>query len=130
MYVLVEGLLDVYRTGEGNTETRVARIQAGRFFGEMSLLTGEPRSATIRAALNSVVLTIQKPAMVRLLENRPVLVDHLSRSLAERRLADKARESTTANSLQEQSDSLTDQFKKKILGFFRVVFDGSSKLTA
>ena len=130
MYVLVEGLLDVYRSGEGGSETRVARIQTGRFFGEMSLLTGEPRSATIRATLNSVVLTIQKSAMVSLLENRPALVDHLSRSLAERRLADKARELNSANSLQEQSDSLTDQFKKKILGFFRVVFDGSGKITA
>ena len=130
MYVLVEGLLDVYRSGDGNTETRVARIQTGRFFGEMSLLTGEPRSATIRASLNSVVLTIQKPAMVNLLENRPVLVDHLSRSLAERRMADKAREANSPNSLKEQSDSLTDQFKKKILGFFRVVFDGGNKLTA
>ena len=130
MYVLLEGLLEVFRSGEGNRETRVAQIQAGRFFGEMSLLTGEPRSATIRAALNSIVLTIQKPAMVSLLENRPGLVDHLSRSLAERRLADKARELTSTNSLQEQSDSLTDQFKKKILGFFRVVFDGKSKLQA
>lgn len=130
MYVLVEGLLDVYRTGDGNAETRVARIQTGRFFGEMSLLTGEPRSATIRAALNSVVLTIEKSALVRLLERRPGLVDDLSRSLAERRLADKARELTATNSLQDQSDSLTDQFKKKILGFFRVVFEGSGKITA
>ncbi len=130
MYVLLEGLLEVFRTGEGNKETRVAQIQTGRFFGEMSLLTGEPRSATIRAALNSIVLTIQKSAMVSLLENRPGLVDHLSRSLAERRLADKARELSSTNSLQEQSDSLTDQFKKKILGFFRVVFDGGSKLQA
>ncbi|MEI8019205.1 MAG: mechanosensitive ion channel family protein, partial [Schlesneria sp.] len=130
MYVLVDGLLDVYRTGEGNTETRVARIQTGRFFGEMSLLTGEPRSATIRAALNSVVLTIEKSALLKLLEHRPGLVDDLSRSLAERRLADKARELTSTNSLQEQSDSLTDQFKKKILGFFRVVFDGGSRLQA
>ena len=130
MYVLLEGLLEVFRTGEGNKETRVAQIQVGRFFGEMSLLTGEPRSATIRAALSSIVLTIQKSALVSLLENRPGLVDHLSRSLAERRLADKARELSSTNSLQEQSDSLTDQFKKKILGFFRVVFDGKSKLQA
>jgi CRP-like cAMP-binding protein len=126
MYVLLEGLLDVFRSGEGNAETRVARIQTGRFFGEMSLLTGEPRSATIRAAMNSIVLTIQKSAIVSLLENRPGLVDHLSRSLAERRLADKARELSSTNSLQEHSDSLTDQFKKKILGFFRVVFDAGS----
>ena len=130
MFVLVEGLLDVFRSAEGSGETRIARIQTGCLFGEMSLLTGEPRSATIKGALDVVVLKIHKDAMVDLFECRPELVDKLSRSLAERRLADKARESVAVNSLEEQTDSLAAQIKKKIQGFFRLVFDGAVQVTS
>ena len=49
MFILMEGLLTVYINIPEKGETRVAIIGPGNFFGEMSLLTGEPRSATIKA---------------------------------------------------------------------------------
>ncbi len=121
MYVLVEGLLNVYRNTEGKDETRIARMQPGRYFGEMSLLTGEPRSATIRAAIETVVLKIEKSAMVDLLSQRARLADELSRSIAENRLSDKNREASSANNAEAQTVSLADQIKNKIVAFFKII---------
>ena len=121
MYVLVEGLLNVYRNTEGKDETRIARMQPGRYFGEMSLLTGEPRSATIRAAIDTVVLKIEKSAMVDLLSQRARLADELSRSIAENRLSDKNREASSANNAEAQTVSLADQIKNKIVAFFKII---------
>jgi len=53
MFVLVEGLVYVF-AGDDGTEVKVAQIVPGQFFGEMSLLTGEARSATVTAASRTV----------------------------------------------------------------------------
>ncbi len=47
-YILVDGKLDVYiQGGEGSERKKVGEVQAGRSFGEMSILAGLPRNATI-----------------------------------------------------------------------------------
>ena len=122
MYVLVEGLLDVYRNHEGKDgEALIARMQPGRFFGEMSLLTGEPRSATIRAALEVIVLKIDKAAMVDLLSQRVKLADELSRSIAVNRLSDKNRAALSSTNEEAQTLTLADQIKSKIVAFFKII---------
>jgi len=59
-------------------------MKAGDYFGEVSLLTGEPRSATIRAAEDTEVLTMGKEDMRRLLETNSQLAEHVSRTLTQR----------------------------------------------
>ena len=85
------------------------------------MLTGEPRSATIRAAIDTVVLKIEKSAMVDLLSQRARLADELSRSIAENRLSDKNREASSANNAEAQTVSLADQIKNKIVAFFKII---------
>lgn len=122
MYVLTEGLLNVYRATDGNAEALIARIRPGQYFGEMSLLTGEPRSATVRAAVDAIVMKIDKPVMTQLLTSRPALLDQLSRSLAEKRLADTARDSAPEIGVDDPVVSLAAQFKRRISGFFGLLF--------
>ena len=51
MFVLLEGLCDVHiDNAEIGQRVKVAQLNPGQFFGEMSLLTGEPRSATVTAS--------------------------------------------------------------------------------
>jgi hypothetical protein len=72
MYVVAEGLLDVYIQPEDAEElVKVADLIPGQFFGEMSLLTGEPRSATVKAAPGALVYEITKEVIAGLLEKRP-----------------------------------------------------------
>jgi CRP-like cAMP-binding protein len=85
LYVLIEGLLSVNVERDGQLQ-RVARLEPGQCFGEMSLLTGEPRSATIICVTESVVYQINRDSLRHLMEQRPELAGSLSRILAERQL--------------------------------------------
>ena len=76
-FILVDGKADVLvRTG--NSEVRVREIGPGTQFGEMSVLAGVPRAATVRvsAAAGAQVLEIERPAL-RLLRKLPKFSEHL-----------------------------------------------------
>jgi len=81
MFVIREGLFDVVI---GENDWRVARMGAGDFFGELSLLTGAPRAASVRAASDAVVIEISRDALMPLVAEREVLADRLGVALVER----------------------------------------------
>jgi CRP/FNR family transcriptional regulator, cyclic AMP receptor protein len=56
LYLLVEGSVDVIRKTPDGQEHVLASLDAPDFFGEMSLIDKEYRSATIRAKTNSMLL--------------------------------------------------------------------------
>lgn len=86
MFVLAEGLALVYVDSDKNGERiKVSQIIPGQAFGEMSLLTGEPRSATVVAATDVVAFEIAKEKMQRILERRPEAVESISQVVARRR---------------------------------------------
>lgn len=86
LFVVVEGLLEVYRCHEAKAEPiRVVELQPGDFFGEMSLLTGALRSATVLAATESVVYEIGAREINALLAHRPELAWRLAEIVAQRR---------------------------------------------
>ena len=61
-------------------------LKAGDVFGEMSLLTGEPRSASVIAIVETEVLRIDKNGLKPILEANPSLVDVISELIEERRI--------------------------------------------
>jgi CRP-like cAMP-binding protein len=72
IFVLYNGLLEVFVPGSSLGEmVQVAQISPGQFFGEMSLLTGEPRSATIKAITRSSCFEISKQHILTILKERP-----------------------------------------------------------
>jgi small-conductance mechanosensitive channel/CRP-like cAMP-binding protein len=85
MFLLVcgEAAVSVQHNGE---VTRVAALRAGDCFGEMSLLTGARRSATVIARTDCDVLEIEKAVMAELLEGHPELLVRLSELLARRQV--------------------------------------------
>ena len=58
MFVIISGSARVLLKTEKDGELNIADKMSGDFFGEMSLLTGEPRSASIRANSDSTVLRL------------------------------------------------------------------------
>lgn len=83
MYVIEEGSVSVRRPDTaGGAE--IARLGAGEMFGEMGLLTGEGRGATVVAVSDVVVLEIDKEALQPILQENPALVDSISKIMAER----------------------------------------------
>jgi small-conductance mechanosensitive channel/CRP-like cAMP-binding protein len=66
----------------GNRE--VARIPAGGFFGEMSLLTGDPRNATVRTSVDSELLELAVEPFRRFALANPAVVEQISEAVARR----------------------------------------------
>jgi CRP-like cAMP-binding protein len=63
---------------------RLATLGASDYFGEMSLLTGAPRSATIRAVEETRLVVLRKEALRPLLVADPTVLERLSKTLARR----------------------------------------------
>ena len=64
------------------SERSLATLGAGDYFGEMSLLTGAPRSATIRAVEETHLVILRKEALRPLLVTDPMPLERLSKTLA------------------------------------------------
>jgi small-conductance mechanosensitive channel/CRP-like cAMP-binding protein len=124
MYIVLEGLLEVLLTDTHSTVPhKVAQLQPGEFFGEMSLLTGEPRSATIKAMTDGVVFVIDQPCMQELFESRPRLFDTLGEAVAKRRLS--LMDPTVAQSPEANASRIQElgrQITRKMRSMFRVMF--------
>jgi small-conductance mechanosensitive channel/CRP-like cAMP-binding protein len=84
MYVIAEGALDV-AVERGDELSVIATLWPGEWVGEMSLLTGEPRNATVITHTASVLYVIGKPAMADLFEKNPELIPVLAQIAGRRR---------------------------------------------
>lgn len=85
MFILVNGEANVIVDRNG-FQTHVASLGAGDCFGEMSLLTGEQRNATVIANTDCEVVEIDKSVLSRSLKENPALLTKLSELLAQRQL--------------------------------------------
>ncbi len=85
MFILLRGTAQV-SVAKNGTSIRVGVLRSGDCFGEMSLLTGEPRTATVRAEGDCEVLEISKPVMSEVLRAAPQCLNQLSELLAKRKL--------------------------------------------
>ncbi len=97
----------------------LAILEEGAFFGEMSLLTGEPRSATVIASDHCGVLVLTKQAVASTLEADPRIAESLSRALAARRLdTQETLEDRRSRGAAEVSLEDEQTFLRKIRSFF------------
>jgi NADH:ubiquinone reductase (H+-translocating) len=84
IYIITAGAADVIREDHGG-ETRLARLSAGEFFGEMALLNDTTRNATVRCVESLDVLSIPKQDFSALAATLPGLRDSLSSVMVNRK---------------------------------------------
>jgi CRP-like cAMP-binding protein len=84
LFIIVEGAASV-RIGKGHEAREVARLTPGQFFGEMSLMTGETRTATVLAATDLVCYRMNKAAFESVLRETPAMADQIAEVLATRK---------------------------------------------
>jgi len=126
MFILLEGITAVMVPDGSGGMMRVARLGPGTFFGEMSLLTGEPRSATIQATTDLVAYEIGKDAVGELLGERPDIAETIGAAVAARKLRNSAvAKEGTAQELAKESETLTNAIVGKMRSFFRGVMGSS-----
>lgn len=85
MFVVAAGVLEVLQASAADSAPqRVSTLSPGQFFGEMSLLTEAPRTATVRALGPALLYEVPPEHMEALLQARPALADALGAVAAER----------------------------------------------
>jgi len=103
----------------GGADREIARLMEGQFFGEMALLTGERRSATIEAATDVDLFMIDKGAFQEIMAANPSIAVDISTLLSERREAlTQAQDDLTAPVMAQGAREL----KNDILGRIRAYF--------
>ncbi len=84
LFVVMEGVCEAWVIGPDGAQVCINTLVAGDMFGEFSLLTGEPRSATIRARTDCLLYEIDRDALAPVLQRNPQLAEKLSEVLARR----------------------------------------------
>jgi len=119
MFVMLDGTAQVLVSQNG-AAIRVGVLRTGDCFGEMSLLTGEKRTATIRAESDCEVLEINKPVMAQVLRDSPECVTQLSDLLARRKMENEGLIKDAAQDEQERANAYRATFLRRLRGFFEL----------
>ncbi len=84
LFIILKGTVKITRTSDEGREVIITILKAGDFFGELSLLDGKGRSATVVAMEESELLTLRRSEFLLLLERYPQLSIELLKVLAAR----------------------------------------------
>jgi len=84
LYLILSGAVKISRGGRDGREVIVAVLRQGNFFGEMSLIDGQPRSASASAAQATRLLVLDREHFQRHVLAQPRIVAKLLRELSKR----------------------------------------------
>jgi small-conductance mechanosensitive channel/CRP-like cAMP-binding protein len=111
MYVIVKGSVSVQLPTTNGAAT-INKLQANDFFGEMSLLTGEPRTANVVADDETEVLQIRKAAIKPIFEANPELLSSVSEIVEERRQLLQANMEASMPKIEVEESGLLGSIKR------------------
>ncbi len=93
-YLIASGRVSVW-VNKGNTQVRVAGLRSDEYFGEMALISNEPRNATVLAEMLTELFILEKHNFDNLLMKNPGIAQKL-------RLAHEQRGEIMSNLVQSQ----------------------------
>lgn len=116
LYILIEGEADVWLESAQQPPQFLNTLKAGRVFGEMGLITGEPRRTTVTARTDSACYRIDKKNFESIIRSRPELAEALATTIAER--------NNQLNAIQQQKQEplLNEQHKQRLVDSIRQFF--------
>jgi small-conductance mechanosensitive channel/CRP-like cAMP-binding protein len=120
MFILVDGEANVVVERNGSP-THVAALSSGDCFGEMSLLTGEKRSATVVANTDCEVVEIGKTVIAHSLKENPELLGKLSELLARRQMETEG--IVTANTRPSVAEAKQTEYQATFVDKLRLFFE-------
>ena len=119
LYLLAHGRVDIVGEDPKGARHRLAKLDAPAYFGEMGLLLGQPRTATVVAAGDALCYRLDKEGFDAILRARPALASALASVLAERQAANDATlQALDAEVRARQKVGRTTDMMRKIQQFF------------
>lgn len=82
-YIINQGRVAVFRETEDGIRTELTKLQSGEYFGELALVTGQPRSASVEALEETRFTEINREEFDRLLDDNPRLSRLIIHQLAD-----------------------------------------------
>ena len=121
MFILVHGEAEVV-VSTNAVEQVVATLHEGEYCGEMSLLTGERRTATVRAVTDCELLEIHKDVLGPILAQNQPLVEQLSEMLAKRRIENEGvvAHALAADEMKAKEHEYKQGFLQRLYHFFEL----------
>jgi small-conductance mechanosensitive channel/CRP-like cAMP-binding protein len=89
-FMVREGELNVSKKAHDAQAVAVGTLKDGAYFGEMSLLTGDKRTATVSAVKDSKLIAIGRHPFEKVLRAKPEIAEHMSQTIAERMASNAA----------------------------------------
>jgi len=120
LYMIIEGKAEVQVSVDGKSE-KVASIGEGDFFGEMGMMTGAPRRATVFAQTDMLCYRLDKGAFQEIMNRRPEIAEDISHVLARRNVELEAvREELSEEAIRLRMDKTQTALLDRIREFFRL----------
>ena len=104
LFIIISGEAEVYLEGTGGEKRILNVLSNGAFFGEMSLMTGSPRVASVIAKTDVECYRLDKEAFEEILLARPGIAEEVSHVLVARRMQ-----------LDSALQNLDDEAKHKVI---------------
>lgn len=123
LYIVTEGEAEVVLEAAGGRRPLgvIDAAQGPGFFGEMGLMTGEPRAATVIARSDVECYRLDKASFESIIQSRPALAEEISRVMASRRGGlDSARQALDKQAHDAQVTQRESEMLRKIRRFFRL----------
>ena len=117
---MAQGHVEIIRERDkGGLAVKLATLEAPAYFGEMGLLLGQPRIATVAAVDDALCYRLDKRGFDSILRGRPALAEALARILAERQAENDAKlQALDADARAEHAVGRTRELVRKIQQFF------------
>jgi small-conductance mechanosensitive channel/CRP-like cAMP-binding protein len=114
LYLIIAGEADVWLDTPGGRQ-RMATLAAGTVFGEMGMMTGAPRTATVTARSDVVCYRLDKEGFAQVIRARPDVAEAISRVLAPRQAQLNARRQASGEAAEPEHH---DDILARIRAFF------------
>ncbi len=128
-YIIKQGSVKVIARDQKGKILLKKKLREGNFFGEMSLLIGTPRNATVKAAEDVELLELTKQQFSEILERFPAIDEKISKKIAVRQkdIADRkeqaqAEKKESEPSKEEQAEKKIDVMSQEFLSRIRNLF--------
>ena len=121
LYILARGEVGIFRDNEGGGRgrQRLNRLSAPGYFGEMGLLTGQARTATVVAETDVLCYRLDKRGFEDIIRARPEIADAMSKTVAERQAAnDAALAQLSAEARAQATGTRAGELVRRIRDFF------------